>query len=163
MRKTTRIASRLISPGLLASVLAASLLGACAALSDMPGFPGRTAAGTPLSRDYTPVASELPPPSGRLYADCIAQASGNGAFLRAQSEDSTLLLFTCTGAAARTFYEGLEAHSAAIGSQFTSAGRTFRSTDRVQRNLYGVDYCSTDGTADFQCVITLNTGAFLRD
>jgi len=168
MRKTTQIASgmigrRLSSPGLLAPILAASLLGACAALPGVAGLSGRTASVTPSSPDYTPISGELPSPRGRLYADCIAQAAGNGAFLRAQSEDSTLLLFTCTGAAARNFYEGLEVHSAAIGSQFASAGRAFRSTDRVQRNLYGVDYCSTDGAGDFQCVITLNTGGFLRD
>ena len=147
---------------LIAPLLAASLLGACASFPSLPSFGGGAAA-EPMAPDYTPVPGELPSPRGRLYADCIAQAAGNRAYLRGQDEDSTLLLFTCTGAAARTFYEGLAEHSAAIGSEFTSEGRTFRSTDRVQRNLYGVDYCSTDGRGDYSCVITLNTGAFLRD
>ncbi|MES2835010.1 MAG: hypothetical protein V4707_09930 [Pseudomonadota bacterium] len=148
---------------LIAPILAASLLGACASLPRLPGFGGGDASEPVAAPDYTPVAGELPSLRGRLYADCIAQAAGNRAYLSARDEDSTLLLFTCTGAAARTFYDGLAEHSAVIGSEFTSEGRTFRSTDKVQRNLYGVDYCSTDGRGDYACVITLNTGAFLRD
>lgn len=148
---------------LIAPVLAASLLGACAGLPSLPDFGGDGDAEAMAAPDYTPVSGELPSARGRLYADCIAQAAGNRAYLRAQNEDSTLLLFTCTGAAARAFYEGLAEHSAAIGSEFSSQGRTFRSTDRVQRNLFGVDYCSTDGRGDYACVITLNTGAFLRE
>lgn len=145
---------------LIAPVLAASLLGACASL---PGFGGGDAPARVAAPDYTPVAGELPSQKARLYADCIAQAAGNRAYLGAQDDDSTLLLFTCTGAAARLFYEGLEPRSAAIGSEFTANGRTFRSTEVVQRTLFGVDYCSTDGRGDYACVITLNTGAFLRD
>lgn len=143
---------------LIAPVLAASLLGACAGL---PGIGGGASEGA-VAPDYSPIAGEIVP-QGRLYADCIAQAAGNRAYVRAQDEDSTLLLFTCTGAAARAFYEGLEARSTAIGSQFSHNGRTFRSTEVVQRNLFGVDYCSTDGAGDYQCVVTLNTGAFIRD
>lgn len=148
---------------LIAPLLAASLLGACAG---MPGLPGLGDSGNPermAAPDYAAIAGEMAPPQARLYADCISQASGNRAYQRAQSDDSTLLLFTCTGAAARAFYEGLEARSAAIGSEFAASGRTFRSTEVVQRNLFGVDYCSTDGRGDYACVITLNTGAFLRD
>ena len=145
---------------LIAPVLAAILLGACAGL---PGIPGMSAASPGIAPDYAPVSGDLPPPHAHLYADCIAQASGNRAYLRAQDEDSTLLLFTCTGAAARAFYEGLEGRSAAIGSEFVSGGRTFRSTEVVRRDLFGVDYCSTDGASDYRCVVTLNTGAFLQD
>ncbi|MDP3701063.1 MAG: hypothetical protein Q8R72_09180, partial [Hylemonella sp.] len=99
---------------LIAPLLAASLLGACASFPNLPSFGGGDAPET-AAPDYTPVPGELPSPRGRLYADCIAQAAGNRAYLRGQNEDSTLLLFTCTGAAARTFYEGLAEHSAAIG------------------------------------------------
>lgn len=148
---------------LIAPVLAASLLGACAGLPSLADFGGDGGGEAMTAPDYTPVAGELPSPRGRLYADCIAQAAGNRAYLRGQDKDSTVLLFTCTGGAARAFYEGLAEHSAAIGSEFSSQGRTFRSTDRVQRNLFGVDYCSTDGSGDYACVITLNTGAFLRE
>lgn len=147
----------------IAPLLAASLLSACAGLPGLAGMGGGNASAVATAPDYTPVSGDLPSPRGRLYADCIAQAAGNRAYLRGQDEDSTLLLFTCTGAAARAFYDGLAEHSAAIGSEFTSQGRTFRSTDRVQRNLFGVDYCSTDGRGDYACVITLNTGAFLRE
>jgi len=145
---------------LIASLLGGFLLGACAGLPSFPGMSGPTS-GT--AADYTPVTGELPPPQARLYADCIAQAAGNRAYLRTQDDDSTLLLFTCTGAAARAFYEGLDARSAAIGSEFVSGDRTFRSTEVIRRNLFGVDYCSTDGRGDYQCVVTLNTGSFLRD
>lgn len=148
---------------LIAPVLAASLLGACAGMPGLPGLGGGGGPGPMATPDYAPIAGEMAPPQARLYADCISQASGNRAYQRARSDDSTLLLFTCTGAAARAFYEGLEARSAAIGSQFVSDGRTFRSTEVVQRTLFGVDYCSTDGRGDHACVITLNTGAFLRD
>jgi len=51
----------------------------------------------------------------------------------------------------------------AQGNEFTHEGRTFRSTEVVQHTLFGVDYCSTDGRGDYACVITLNTGAFLRE
>lgn len=148
---------------LIAPVLAASLLGACAGLPHLPGMGGGDGGEPTVAPDYTPVAAESPSPRAGLYADCIAQAAGNRAYLSARDEDATLLLFTCTGAAARAFYEGLADHSAAIGSEFVSAGRTYRSTDKVVRNLFGVDYCSTDGAGDYRCVITLNTGAFLRD
>lgn len=148
---------------LIAPVVAASLLGACAGMPSLPGMSRSHAAEAAAAPDYTPIAGEMPSPQARLYADCISQASGNRAYQRAQDEDSTLLLFTCAGAAARAFYEGLEARSAAIGSEFTANGRTFRSTEVVQRNLFGVDYCSTDGRGDYACVITLNTGAFIRD
>ncbi len=148
---------------LIAPVLAASLLGACAGMPGLPGLSGGGGPGPMATPDYAPIAGEMAPPQARFYADCISQASGNRAWQRAQNDDSTLLLFTCTGAAARAFYEGLEARSAAIGSEFTANGRTFRSTEVVQRNLFGVDYCSTDGRGDYACVITLNTGAFLRD
>lgn len=147
----------------IAPLLAASLLGACAGLPSLPGFGGGDAPAPSAAPDYAPIVGEMAPPQARLYADCISQASGNRAYQRAQDDDSTLLLFTCTGASARAFYEGLEARSAAIGSEFVSEGRTFRSTEVVQRNLFGVDYCSTDGASDYRCVITLNTGTFIAD
>lgn len=146
---------------LIAPIVAASLLGACAGIPGLPGMGGR-APEMATAPDYTPIAGEVPPSGARLYADCLDQAATNRAYVTAKDEDTTLLLFTCTGAAARAFYDGLEVRSLAIGSEFTSAGRTYRSTDRVQRNLFGVDYCSTDGAGEYACVITLNTGDFLH-
>jgi len=123
---------------------------ACATMPEVTGPP-----------DYAAIATQTEPRAG-LYADCIAQASTTGTYAHAQDDGSSLILFTCTGAPARVFYDGLAARSAAIGSQFVSEGRTFRSTNRVVRDLFGVDYCSTDGGDDYACVITLNAGDFLR-
>jgi hypothetical protein len=111
--------------------------------------------------DYAIVAGEAAPARAALYADCLAQASTQRTYRRAHDADTELLLFTCSGAPARAFYEGLAAWSASIDSQFTAGGRTVRSTTKVRENLFGVDYCSTDGAGGYECVVTLNTGAFL--
>ena len=121
---------------------------------------GRSAppAATP---DYRPVAAEPAPATAGLYAACLADAAANQRYRRARDPDTNLLLFTCMGEPARAFYEGLAAWSARIGSQFEHGGRTFRSTARVRQNLFGVDYCATDGT-QHECVITLNVGDFVQ-
>lgn len=111
--------------------------------------------------DYNPIAAEAAPPTAMLYADCLGDAAAAHRFGRATDADTTLLVFTCTGAPARAFYDGLAEWSARIGSQFQDAGRTFRSTARVRHDLFGVDYCATDGTA-YSCVISLNAGPFVR-
>lgn len=111
--------------------------------------------------DYAPIAGEAAPARGALYADCLAQASTQRTYRRAHDADTELLLFTCHDAPARAFYEGLAGWSASIDSQFTQAGRTYRSTTKVRENLFGVDYCSTDGAGSYECVVTLNAGAFL--
>ncbi|MEJ7604626.1 MAG: hypothetical protein WKG01_42630 [Kofleriaceae bacterium] len=116
---------------------------------------------TPTLPDYRPIATEPPPPPAELYASCLADATAQRRFRRAHDASTSLLLFTCTGAPARSFYDGLAAWSAQIGSQFQHASRTYRSTSRVQHNLFGVDYCATAGTV-YECVITLNVGAFVR-
>ncbi len=112
--------------------------------------------------DYSPIQTQ-PSPRASLFVDCIAQAIAAGVFGHANSGDSDRLLFTCAGAPARAFYDGLARRSDTIGSEVTVNGRTFRSTEIVERDLFGVDYCSTGGTDDFICVITLNTGAALLD
>jgi len=134
------------------ALLAAGLtVTACASVPEAPLGPP----------DYSAVATR-PEPRARFYADCVAQAAASGTFAHAQDDDTSTILFTCTGAPARAFYDGLATRSAEIGSEFVSEGRTFRSTNRVIRDLFGVDYCSTGGPDDFQCVITLNAGDFLR-
>ena len=50
-----------------------------------------------------------------------------------------------------------------VKSEFQFEGRTYRSTDRVVANLFGVDYCSTGDGDDYACVVTLNAGRFLRE
>ena len=115
----------------------------------------------PRAPDYTPIAGEVAPPQAALYADCLADAIARQAYERAHDADTELILFHCSGAAARAFYDGLGAWSARIDSAFTRGGRSYRATARVVANLFGVDHCSTDGAGDHACTITLNAGAFL--
>jgi len=142
-------------PRLFAPVLSSLLLtlGGCASTLAQPL----------VAPDYSAVATSSASPRANLYADCIAQATTTESLAEAHDDDSDLILFRCQGAPARAFYDGLAARSAAIGSQFDFQGRTYRSTNAVIANLYGVDYCSTGGPDDYACVITLNAGPFLSD
>ncbi len=140
-------------------VFAAALLSGSIAVAGCATAPEATLAETP---DFTPIVTR-PHPRARLFVDCIAQATANGAYGHAESDGNVRLLFTCTGAPARAFYDGLAARSAAIGSEVQVNGRTLRSTELVERDMFGVDYCSTDGAADFTCIVTLNTGAALLE
>lgn len=135
-------------PALIVAV--ASLAAACAHAPE-------PAAGPP---DFSAVATE-PAPHARLYADCIAEAAAAGRYGRAHDDSTEMVVFTCTGATARAFYEALGPWSARVGSEARADGRTFRSTNPVRRDLFGVDICSTDGAGDYRCVISLNAGAFL--
>lgn len=110
--------------------------------------------------DYRPVPTVEAPARAALYSDCLADAIASNRYGHARDADTSLLLFTCTGDAARAFYDGLAAWSAQIGSEVASDGRTYRSTARVREDLFGVDYCATDG-ASHECVITLNVGEFV--
>ncbi|MES2860747.1 MAG: hypothetical protein V4701_04710 [Pseudomonadota bacterium] len=138
-------------PAAFACTLIALTASACATAPDAVTGPA----------SYAAIATR-PEPRAGLYADCIAQAAGAGTYGHASDDDSSLILFTCTGTPARVFYEGLAVRSAAIGSEFVSEGRTYRSTNRVERDLFGVDYCST-AAGQYQCVITLNAGEFLSE
>lgn len=109
--------------------------------------------------DLSAIAVE-PSAKARLYADCIAQAATAGTFGRAHDPDTEMVLFTCTGAPARAFYDGLAERSVDVGSEIRADGRTYRSTNAVQRDLFGVDYCVAEG-ATHTCVISLNAGDFL--
>ena len=138
------------------SVTIASLLlalGACAHAPDA----------TPIAPDYTPIAGDPAPPNARYYADCIGQAAASGAFRRASDGGGDeLILFTCTGAPARAFYDALGPWSVRHDSAFDHEGRTYRSTAKVVVNMFGVDSCSVDASdADPRCVITFNAGDFL--
>ena len=113
--------------------------------------------------DYAPIAGDPAPPNARLYADCIGQAAAAGSFRRASdSGGDELILFTCTGAPARAFYDALGLWSVRLGTGFLHEGRSYRSTARVIANLFGVDSCSVDASnGDHRCVITFNAGDFL--
>jgi hypothetical protein len=113
--------------------------------------------------DYTPVAGETAPPNARYYADCIGQAAASGTFRRASDGGGDeLILFTCTGAPARAFYDALGLWSVRLGTGFLHDGRSYRSTAKVIANMFGVDSCSVDASnGDHRCVITFNAGDFL--
>lgn len=107
--------------------------------------------------DYRPISTTTASPRATLYADCLADAIANKRYAKAQDSDTNVLVFTCTGASARAFFDSLAGWSAQIGSEFQVGGTTYRSTARVQHDLFGVDYCSADS-----CVVILNAGGFLR-
>ena len=140
------------------AVLAALVAGSIA----VTGCATTPGAGPAAAPDYTPLVTQ-PHPRAALYVDCVAQATAAGAYGYAEDDGNVRLVFTCTGAPARAFYEGLAARSAAIGSEIRSDGRTLRTTEVVERDMFGVDYCSTDGGGDFRCIVNLNTGAALLE
>lgn len=136
------------------SAAAAVLLAALTACAHAPGA-GRAAP------DHTPITGDPAPPNARYYADCIGQSTATGDFRRASDGGDELILFTCTGAPARAFYDALGPWSARIGSAFDHDGRGYRSTAKVVANMFGVDSCSAAAGADHRCVITFNAGDFL--
>ncbi len=135
-----------------AIAVAAGLTAGCASTPEAP-------AGPP---DYTPLTGQAASAHARLYADCIAQAAGTRAYVQLSDGGEELILFTCTGTLARTFYDALATHSAAIGSQFEHDGATVRSTARIVRNLIGVDYCAVTPAGAAKCVLTFNAGDFIQ-
>lgn len=106
---------------------------------------------------YVPIPLGSPPPRAALYTDCLAEAIANHRVAHAADDSTSLIVFTCRGAPARAFYDGLAAWSAQQHSEFVVGGRTYRSTARVRHDLFGVDYCSAD-----ECVISFNAGDFVR-
>ncbi len=126
-------------------------LGACASTPD-PVLPP----------DYRELVGDPAPARARLYADCLKQAADTGNYRQAlDGGGDELLLLTCTGAPAAAFYAALGPWSATIGSEFQYGGRTYRSTAKVQRNLFGVDHCSALADTDHRCVLSFNAGDFL--
>lgn len=115
-----------------------------------------------LPPDFRPLEAQTASPHARLYAECIQQAAGSGAYRQVIDGGDELLLFTCDGRVAQAFWSALEAHSIAVGSGWELDGRRYRSTARVRLNLVGVDYCTVDASGgDARCVLTFNAGDFL--
>ena len=136
----------------LAGLVAAASLAACAHGSE-------PVVGPP---DYAPIGGDPAPPNARYYADCLGQAAAAGTYRRASDGGGDeLILFTCTDAPARAFYDALGPWSARLESAFEHGGRTYRSTAKVQANMFGVDSCSAAAGADHRCVISFNAGDFL--
>lgn len=115
-----------------------------------------------LPPDYTALVTAEAGPHARLYADCIRTAAAAGRYRQVIDGGEELLLFTCDGPLALSFWNALAAHSARMGSEFVHDGRRYRSTARVERDLIGVDYCTVDASGgDARCVMTFNAGDFL--
>lgn len=133
---------------LLAGALA---LSACASVSRRPAEPP----------DLAPIPGSPATMQAKLYAACVGQAASAGSYDITSGGGARLLRFTCAGAPARGLYDALQAWSAARRSQWTANGRTWRSTGKIVKDLFGADYCSVGPAADFQCAITLNVGPFL--
>ena len=114
-----------------------------------------------LAPNLTPVSGSPASPRGQLYAGCVEQAAAAGAVDRTDDMSTHLLRFTCSGSPARALFDELKDWSVAHKSQWVADGRTWRSVDKVRHNLFGVDYCSSDGVADYRCAVTLNVGPFL--
>ncbi|QSF53682.1 hypothetical protein [Brevundimonas fontaquae] len=129
---------------------------ACAACATAPDRP-------PSAPDYSAVPTQAPTPNARLYAACLEQAAAADAYRRADNRDGAeYILFTCTGAPAAAFATALIPWSEKIGSTFQRDGRTFRSTAKVEADLFGVDSCSTDAMGgDTVCILSFNAGDFL--
>lgn len=113
--------------------------------------------------DLAPFATVHAPANARLDADCIGQAIDAGTYARAHDPSTELLVFSCTGAPARAFFEALAERSRITGSEYSLDGRTLRATEPIQRDRFGTDSCSWDGDSDWRCDISLRTGTFLTD
>ena len=135
------------------AALAGVTLAGCASLR---GGGDETA---PVERDFT-LSSQGPlTPQAQLYADCIEQAARSNTYGRAADGDTEMVRFNCTGQPAQAFWTALDAWSLEQDSRWERDGWSYRSTNRVQQNLFGVDFCSSDGEA-YHCVIHLNVGEF---
>ena len=135
---------------MVAAGAACLMLAACASGGAAPSGPP-----TVISAPGQPA-----PPQARFYADCIAQAAETRAYDK--EPDADLLRFTCTGEVARAFWDGLDGWSTEIDSRLEGEGRRWRFTQKLERNPWGVDHCSTDTSGgDPRCVVVLNVGEFL--
>ena len=97
------------------------------------------------------------PAQARFYADCIAQAAAAWTYDRID----TTIRFQCDGAPARAFYEGLAAWSASGGAEVTADGRTWRFTQKPQRDPSGLDYCWRESDVH-RCTVVLTVGDYLE-
>ena len=142
-----------------AAIAALSLSASLAACATAHDAKADGASGGPT--DLTLPAGDPAPPQARLYADCISQSVATGSFDRAGG----FIRFRCDGAPARAFYDGLAAWSAKIGSEITVDGRTWRATQKVHKDLSGLDYCWHAPTANpaYGCTTVFNAGDFIRE
>ncbi|HEY4182326.1 MAG TPA: hypothetical protein VGM90_36085 [Kofleriaceae bacterium] len=127
------------------------VLAACAGHAPTPTVPA----------NFAGVPTESSPVVGALYANCLAAATAAQHYGEAHDHDTHVLLFTCGGEPAKAFYDGLAEYTAKIRSEVVRDGRTYRPTQVVKHDLFGVDYCVFDGTT-YACTVTVNVGRFLE-
>lgn len=134
-------------------LLAVALLAALSACASAPEP-------APVGPPVVALTPGLPaPPQAQLYADCIAQAAAAKTYNT--ERDGGTLRFTCNGDVAKRFYDGLGARSAEVGSEYQADGLTWRFSNRLIKDAYGVDGCSSDGAGNYRCVVVLNAGGFI--
>lgn len=144
------------------ALILASALAACATGG---GGNDEEAYGGPPSLE---VSADVPaPPQARLYADCLAQSAADQTYFREERNDE-LLRFNCSGDAANRFFAALAERAASEHSEMIVGMRTWRFTNRVQRDTIGLDYCwrdqpSTNAEPVYGCTVVLNVGAFLNN
>jgi hypothetical protein len=115
----------------------------------------------PSGQPNVTLTSGLPaPPQANLYADCLVEAGTTNAMNR--ERDGKTLRFTCAGPSAKRFYEALGPWSTKIGAEYIRDGFTWRFTQKLIKDSYGIDGCSFDGASNYRCVIILNTGDFIE-
>lgn len=114
-----------------------------------------------VTPNYSPIVGQSITVNGELYAGCIREATLAKHYNVTADGATKMLRFECTGEAARHLYEALAKWSISQRSEWISEGRTWRSTQRIKKDLFGADYCSTGGASDFRCDIVLNVGDFL--
>lgn len=133
------------------SLAVLALLSACASAPDP----------APSGPPVLALKSGLPaPPQARLYADCIAQAAETGSYER--EAGGKTLRFTCSGATAKWFFDGLQQWSAESGSAYVDGGRKWRFSKKLIEDSSGIDGCWMDGAGEYQCVVILAVGEFIE-
>ena len=137
--------------------LAVICLSAVAALAACVSAPAPAPTGPP---DITLTPGLPAPPHANLYAGCIGQAASTGAINR--ERDGGTLGFTCTGDLAKHFFDALGPWSAKMGSEIVSDGRTYRFSQKLIKDNYGVDYCVADAGAH-TCIVILAVSRLIEE
>lgn len=138
-----------------------ALVGIC--LGGLSGCASQGGAEVPAAGpDLTPIAGQAVTPTGHLVLTCVRQAMDAFTFdMVGDDGDSRLIRFTCRGGEAEALFNALAERSAAIGSEWQTGTVTYRSTERIERNLYGSDMCWRDADS-YACQFNLNLGGFIQ-
>lgn len=95
------------------------------------------------SLDCSPIETRPAPSRAGHDAACIAASVAADTCTHVQDADTDLIVFGCESGPARAFYKALAQRSEEVGAESTFTDQTYRSTDRVLHDLFGIDLCST--------------------